>query len=250
MRNSRRKLRREWHRERRISPRSSKHAPASAVSRASSGCEQIDALTLFFAGTELSPAQQKFCFSVTAMSSQRNIALLQWLTWVLPTSFFSNELWKTGERNELLTLPSHAAGADPLRRRRACDRFRTCTSRCAAAGVLSTSFGRQQDQSGGAHHVRQCSPAPRQPECALRPRADAKSPQLPAGERHRQRKPPHSADFPHRYRHPHQLDWRLWRPYGRTGFQQLRILPSGRFRRVQQFVPVLDIAIKRIAHCR
>src|SRR5215471_13966321 len=176
MRNSRRKLRREWHRERRISPRSSKHAPASAVSRASSGgehvairpvaadlgeivgrgrlrcewnsCQQIDALTLFFAGTELSPAQQKFCFSVTAMSSQRNIALLQWLTWVLPTSFFSNELRKTGERNELLTLPSHAAGADPLRRRRACDRFRTCTSRCAAAGVLSTSFGRQARSIG------------------------------------------------------------------------------------------------------
>ena len=60
-----------------------------------------------------------------------------------------------------------------------------------------------------------------------------------------QRQSPHSADLAHRDRHPHRADRRLWRPHGRSGGEQLRLLSQRRLGRLLQLVPLLDRARRR-----
>src|SRR5262252_1179915 len=96
------------------------------------------------------------------VSSIRNIARFQCSRRHPPTQDFSPvTIGKSGEReNELLGLLPQVAGADRARQL-CCDHIWTRAGGCPTAGLLPASVGRQQDQAGRLHHLRQCPPAPR-----------------------------------------------------------------------------------------
>src|SRR5215831_9464363 len=160
-------------------------------------------------------------------------------------SFYRTVLEKWGDRHELPTVVLQAADAAPAWSRRSCDRIGQCKSRSAAAGVLSSPIGRQQDQAGCSSPIRQRSSATRQSQRAVGSRADAASAQLPARQRNRQWQPFHAAYFPYCRRHRDDLDRRLWRAVRLWRLEQLRLFPAQWIGGLQQLVPLLDCAVPR-----
>ena len=79
----------------------------------------------------------------------------------------------------------------------------------------------QRRQARGGAHLRQRALLPRQPECPVRPAADAEPAELLQAQRHVPVQQPHPADRAHRRRHPDHAHRPVRRPAGHADLEQL-----------------------------
>ena len=152
-------------------------------------------------------------------------------------------IYRAGDgRHRRLEAHDEQASAKDLRRRRRNRRGRGNSDRFCGGWSVRQRGGRrypravggmpprQRDQARHRDHLRQRPLRPRQPECAVRPRADAGARELHHQPGHVALEQPHAAHRAYRRRHDHQLHRPVRGPSG-AGASPTTTRPTGQAER-------------------